>query len=149
MRAAVVLLGLLTAAPIDETRPARDPAAPTAPLELVIFTRSDDGHVYCALWPSSDGYPTVRARALFDGRATQIVEGRARIRLEPTLGPWAAACFHDENANQRLDTNFFGIPSEGTGATNNARGFMGPPSFEDARFVLTTTASLGLKMDYF
>ena len=42
--------------------------------------------------------------------------------------------FHDENCNGKLDTKFMGIPREGVGASNDARGHMGPPKFDAAAF---------------
>jgi uncharacterized protein (DUF2141 family) len=42
--------------------------------------------------------------------------------------------FHDENSNSKLDTNFMGIPREGVGASNKAKGHFGPPKFHDASF---------------
>ena len=33
---------------------------------------------------------------------------------------------------------FFGIPKEAYGCSNNAKGFMGPPKYEDAKFMLTS-----------
>jgi uncharacterized protein (DUF2141 family) len=33
-----------------------------------------------------------------------------------------------------MDTNFLGIPKEDYGCSNNARGFMGPPKWKDAKF---------------
>jgi uncharacterized protein (DUF2141 family) len=121
---------------------------PGVSVELVLMTRSDRGHVYCALWPSADGYPTRRERAVPESRATRIRDHEARIRFVAEPGTYAAACFHDENASRRLDTNFLGIPAEGTGASNDAQGFLGPPRFEDARFVLTSTASLDIHLRY-
>jgi uncharacterized protein (DUF2141 family) len=41
---------------------------------------------------------------------------------------------HDENANGKLDTNFVGMPREGVGASNDAKGHMGPPKFNAASF---------------
>ena len=38
--------------------------------------------------------------------------------------------------NEKLDTNFFGIPKEQFGFSNNAKGRFGPPSFESASFEL-------------
>jgi uncharacterized protein (DUF2141 family) len=35
-----------------------------------------------------------------------------------------------------MDTNWLGIPKEGGGASNNPKARMGPPRFEDAKFVL-------------
>lgn len=47
-------------------------------------------------------------------------------------GSYAISTFHDENDNNKLDTNFLGIPNEPYGFSNNARGIFGPPSFEKA-----------------
>jgi uncharacterized protein (DUF2141 family) len=49
-------------------------------------------------------------------------------------GTYAVSVYHDENSNDKLDTNFLGIPREGVGASNNARGHMGPPKFDSAKF---------------
>lgn len=54
--------------------------------------------------------------------------------LDP--GGYAAVVVHDENGNGRLDTNFLGVPTEPYGFSNNAEGFLGPPSFDDAAIVL-------------
>jgi len=49
-------------------------------------------------------------------------------------GTYGLSAFHDKNGNGKLDTNFLGMPTEDYCASNNARGFMGPPSFEDSKF---------------
>jgi uncharacterized protein (DUF2141 family) len=49
-------------------------------------------------------------------------------------GTYGLSAFHDKNGNGKLDTNLVGMPTEDYCASNNARGFMGPPSFEDAKF---------------
>jgi hypothetical protein len=38
--------------------------------------------------------------------------------------------FRCENSNGKLDTNFVGIPREGVGASNDAKGHFGPPKFD-------------------
>lgn len=48
-------------------------------------------------------------------------------------GDYAISTFHDENDNNKLDTNFLGIPNEPYGFSNNATGTFGPPSFEKAK----------------
>ncbi|HSL89938.1 MAG TPA: DUF2141 domain-containing protein [Ignavibacteriaceae bacterium] len=50
------------------------------------------------------------------------------------FGEYAVKAFHDEDANDKLNTNFLGIPMEDYGFSNNARGTFGPPSWEDAKF---------------
>jgi uncharacterized protein (DUF2141 family) len=51
-------------------------------------------------------------------------------------GSWAVLSFQDENDNGKLDRNVLGIPKERYAFSREARGRFGPPSFEDAAFVL-------------
>ena len=105
-------------------------------LIVTVETRSDRGKVYCALWHGRQGYPTQREHAVGQERDTQLRGHRARCvfdGIEPGDG-YAVAVFHDENGNNDLDRNIFGIPSEGTGASNDAYNNFGPPGYDDARF---------------
>lgn len=45
-----------------------------------------------------------------------------------------------------MDTNFFGIPKEDYGCSNNARGFMGPPKYDDAKFQLSENKTIEIKI---
>ena len=56
-------------------------------------------------------------------------------------GDYALKVFHDENENQKLDTNFIGMPKEKFGFSNDAMGRFGPPSFEQARFRFEESAT--------
>ena len=49
-------------------------------------------------------------------------------------GTYAVSVFHDENSNGKLDAKFMGMPREGVGASNNAKGHFGPPKFDAAAF---------------
>ena len=49
-------------------------------------------------------------------------------------GMYAVSLFHDENDNGKLDANFMGIPREPYAFSNNAKGFFGPPTFQDCQF---------------
>ncbi len=53
-------------------------------------------------------------------------------------GVYAISLFHDKNDNDKLDSNFIGIPTEPYAFSNNAKGMFGPPSFEDCKFSLST-----------
>lgn len=57
-------------------------------------------------------------------------------------GEYAVSFVHDENDNKKMDTNFMGIPKEDYGCSNNATGFMGPPKYEDAKFMLEENKSI-------
>src|SRR5215469_17314337 len=100
----------------------------------VVGLRNNKGQVFCALYASAEGFPKDGQKAIrrnhssiFDKRASCEFSG-----IEP--GTYAISVFHDENSNGKLDTNFLGIPREGVGASNDARGHMGPPKFDAAQF---------------
>ena len=57
-------------------------------------------------------------------------------------GEYAISTFHDENNNGKLDKNMMGIPSEDYAASNNAKGFMGPPAYKDAKFVINKDSKI-------
>lgn len=61
-------------------------------------------------------------------------------------GDYAISMYHDENLNGKLDANFMGIPKEDYAASNGARGFMGPPKFDDAKFSLNADKKISLKI---
>jgi uncharacterized protein (DUF2141 family) len=46
----------------------------------------------------------------------------------------------DENANGKMDSNVIGIPIEPYAFSNDASGNFGPPTFEQAKFVVTKDA---------
>ncbi len=49
-------------------------------------------------------------------------------------GTYAIKLFHDINDNQKLDSNWLGIPREPYGFSNNPRIRFGPPDFAATRF---------------
>lgn len=61
-------------------------------------------------------------------------------------GTYAISFIHDENSNGKMDTNFLGIPKEDYGCSNNARGFMGPPKWNDAKFELNSDKTIQIKL---
>jgi uncharacterized protein (DUF2141 family) len=96
--------------------------------------RNNKGQVVCALYSSADGFPKQSQKAIRRDTSS-ISEKKASCEfsgIDP--GTYAVSVFHDENSNGKLDRNFLGIPREGVGASNQARGHMGPPKFDAAQF---------------
>ena len=113
--------------------------------------RNTKGAVLISLYNSGENFPRDAAKyAVGKGKAA-IVNGTATIIFKnQPYGKYAIAVLHDENNNLKMDTNFFGIPKEGYGFSNNARGTFGPPSYEKAAFNLNTPGmSITLKTSYF
>lgn len=49
-------------------------------------------------------------------------------------GTYAAAAYHDENDNGRLDLTSVGVPAEGRGYSNTPKAGLSVPEFADASF---------------
>jgi uncharacterized protein (DUF2141 family) len=76
-------------------------------------------------------------RSRLVGIAMRAVAGTQSVvftNLKP--GEYAVIVFHDENDNGKLDENSWGVPTEGYGFSNNAEGFLAPPSFKKAAVLL-------------
>lgn len=56
-------------------------------------------------------------------------------------GKYTIKAFHDLNSDEKLNTGTFGIPKEPYGFSNNARGWMGPPSVEDQLFEVNSVGT--------
>jgi uncharacterized protein (DUF2141 family) len=144
-----LLVALAGAALFSVTSSSADPPTTGVLTIGVTSLRSNNGHVGCAVYNSAQGFPTDPARAL-QRVWCPISTGASRCSFDPIpAGTYAVACFHDENDNGKLDTGLLGIPTEGVLASNQAKGFMGPPSFDRAKFSFSgATSELHLKMGY-
>lgn len=60
-------------------------------------------------------------------------------------GEYGISSYQDENSNGKLDKNIMGIPSEDFACSNDAKGFMGPPKYEDAKFSINKDSKIDIK----
>jgi len=56
-------------------------------------------------------------------------------------GDYGVAVFHDENKNEKLDFNEYGMPIEGYGHSNNPAKRTGPPDFSETKFVFSAPST--------
>ncbi len=81
-------------------------------------------------FPSGHKYAQIRLiQDIRNGKATFFLNGI-------NYGDYAISVHHDENNDGEVNTNWIGLPKEGLGASNDAKGSFGPPDFEDAVFTL-------------
>lgn len=108
--------------------------------------RNDKGYVMVALhngeseFPGDDAYKTLSVE-IKDGSAEAIFE-------EVPAGEYAVAVMHDENGNEEMDFNSYGMPLEGFGFSNEAQADMGPPGFDDAAFDASEDTDEHIEMVY-
>lgn len=61
-------------------------------------------------------------------------------------GNYAIAVFHDENGNNKCDTNLIGIPVEGYGFSNNFKPKVSAPKFEQTKVYVDRPLSIDIKL---
>jgi len=94
---------------------------------------SNKGHIYMSLYNTETSFLSKG----YKSNISSIESNSCTVIFKDVpKGTYAISFFHDENENKKMDTNFLGIPSEDYGCSNNATGFMGPPRWDDAKFVV-------------
>lgn len=78
-----------------------------------------------------------------------IDNGKCMIEIKDMKpGKYSFKYFHDENNNEKLDTNMIGMPKEGYGFANNAKGKFGPPPLEKTIITVQTDSLLQCIIHY-
>jgi len=106
--------------------------------------RNDKGVVQVALCDEATYPKDCRLTASTPAKAGSV---SVEVQNVPA-GTWAALAYHDENSDKKLDTNFVGMPKEGYGFSNGAKGSFGPPKFKETAITVgegTTSATIMLK----
>lgn len=104
---------------------------------------SDDGQLVIGLYNDEGKF----LKDTYMGQITPITSGGATVTFNNLpSGTYAVSLFHDENKNNKLDSNFMGIPKEDYGCSNDAKGFMGPPSWSDAKFQVNKNLTIEVKL---
>ena len=110
---------------------------PTSEVTVTVSgLRNDKGDVLLSLFRSKDGFPEDPSKAFRTFQASSSTKGVKAIWAEVPYGTYAVAALHDENRNKKLDKGWFGIPKEGTGASNNPNPKRRAPRFDEAKVTL-------------
>lgn len=104
---------------------------------------SEKGAVYVAIYDNAKDF----LKKAIKGDIVSITDKKATAVFTIPQGEYAISAFHDENDNKKMDTKIFGIPKEPIGISNDAKGFMGPPKYKDAKFTLDKDTTLKITMD--
>ena len=105
---------------------------------------SNKGTLLVGLYNSEESF----LKKQFKGDLSKIENKKSVVVFKNIpKGEYAISFVHDENDNKKMDTNFLGIPKEDYGCSNNARGFMGPPKYKDAKFNLEADKTITIKID--
>lgn len=116
----------------------------------IVGFRGDQGKALMLLFKNGKGFPGEVDLAVAKADANIKNKTATIVFDNQPYGSYAASILHDEDGDQKLKSSMIGIPKEGTGASNDARGKMGPPKAEDALFRLDGPVfEQTIKMQYF
>jgi uncharacterized protein (DUF2141 family) len=112
--------------------------------------KNQKGQICLSIFSSSQGFPSSSKRAL-KSQCIKVTETPQTV-IFPKLktGNYGVAVFHDANGDSRLNSNAFGIPTEGFGFSQNPRILTGPPKFGDcAVLVVGSSTNIQIQLQYF
>ena len=120
-------------------------AADDATVTLTFDTAATTGEIMVVLFGSEAAYGgqgAPVAQAMID-----VAAGQHTATFTVPAGDYAVKSFHDVNGDGRMNTNPFGMPTEPYAFSNNARGNMGPATWDQARFSVEgdTAQTISLK----
>ncbi|WP_316633593.1 DUF2141 domain-containing protein [uncultured Flavobacterium sp.] len=105
--------------------------------------KNDTGIVKVGLYNSDGTFLKTTYRSL----SSEIKNNKVVVTFDNLpAGEYAISTYHDENNNGKLDRNSMGVPSEDYAASNNAKGFMGPPAYSDAKFVINKDSKIEITL---
>ena len=128
------------------------PAAIADTLTVRVNNIEKAGEIHIAVYDNAEAFEADRgekggaAPGITEGTIEMVEPGSVTYVYELPAGTYAIGIFHDVNLNNKMDNNFFWVPKEQYGFSNNARALFGPPTFEAAAFELkgATTQSIDL-----
>jgi uncharacterized protein (DUF2141 family) len=111
---------------------------------------SNKGHVLISLFSECDGFPDEPLKAARKAQAYIINNTASYVFSGLPSGNYSVAILHDENDDSKMNTNFFGIPKEGYGFSNNVMGSFGPPSCSRAEFrhIANSVTAINIRTRY-
>ena len=121
-------------------------------LEVEVDNILEEGILHLAIYNSKETFESDKGdkrgpqEGIIEGVIKFVKTGISSEKFELPNGIYAIGISVDSNKNNILDTNFFGMPKEQFGFSNNAFGRFGPPSFESASFQINDYKKISVKL---
>lgn len=138
----LILLGLLS--PLQMYAQSNETARVRITVEGVA---GNEGFIRIALFSSKASFPDQKPFKTYSHslKASEKVE----VTFESIpFGEYAVAVYHDKNGNNKLDTNFVGIPKEPYGFSNNHNPKLSAPDYDKAKVeIRQAVQTLSVRVD--
>jgi len=100
--------------------------------------------LYVALFDTAEALAGNKALA---SQSLPLRNGSAQLVFAGLpAGRYVLKSFADENGNGKLDTNLVGLPTERYGFSNDAKGRMGPPTFDEAAVPIDADSAIVFRL---
>lgn len=105
--------------------------------------KNNNGLVTAELYNSKDKFLKTPYK-----KETSVIKSNTAVITFTDIpkGEYTVMIYHDVNKNGKLEKNFIGMPKEPVACSNNAKGFMGPPKYEDAKFTIAADVKINIRM---
>ncbi len=119
-------------------------------IELTITNiRNSKGYIRYAIFDNEKHFLSTKT-GFIDAGSVKAQKGSIKIKTNSIPdGFYAISVFHDENNNEKVDTNIFGIPTEGFGFSNNPTLYLGPPKFKECLIEKKSNTKLNIEIKYY
>ncbi len=112
--------------------------------------KKQSGKICASLFSESKGFPSDSKKAL-QSECIEVAETPQKLIFK-NLKPdnYAVALFHDANGDGKLNSNSFGMPTEGFGFSKNPLVLTGPPKFNDSAVAVEgVNTDIEIELKYF
>ncbi len=124
--------------------------AQNSSIELTITNiRNSKGYIRYAIFDNEKHFLSTKT-GFIDAGSVKAQKGSIKIKTNNIPDAfYAISVFHDENNNEKVDTNIFGIPSEGFGFSKNPTLYFGPPKFKECVIEKKSNTKLNIEIKYY
>jgi uncharacterized protein (DUF2141 family) len=106
---------------------------------------SSKGKISVAVYNTKEGF--LKFEKVFKCDSIVAQKGITHIKIKDLPGgEYALAIFYDENGNDKLDTNWLGIPKEKVAFSNAKMKAFGPPTFKECAFKVEKDTKISVSL---
>ena len=107
--------------------------------------KTSEGRISVAVYNESEGF--LEFDRVYRVDSVRARKGITHLSIEDLPeGEYALAIFHDENGNNKLDTNWLGIPKEAVGFSRARMKTFGPPTFRECALKIRADSEIRITL---
>lgn len=111
----------------------------------VVGLEKFEGQIMLAIYNNPDGF--LDRDKIYEARIIPISPNDpVKVPIALPTGEYAISIFQDLNMDKEINANFFGIPREPYGFSNNPKIIFGRPDFNASSFKMSTDTAISIRL---